>query len=117
VTSVSAAHIATVRGESAWLADYADYGIRATEDQGGFVDGDSDSHRANLVAALDALAARIDTMETLIGEADAVRSQVGWVGRVGSDRAMSVVGLSAWEQYDTLRAALAAADTADTDTT
>jgi hypothetical protein len=49
--SVSAAHIATVRDESAWLADYADYGIRATEDQGGFVDGDADSHRATLADA------------------------------------------------------------------
>ena len=50
-------HADIVRNESAWLADYADYGARATEDQGGFVDGDADSHRANLIAALDALVA------------------------------------------------------------
>jgi hypothetical protein len=53
-------HADIVREESAWLADYADYGIRATEDQGGIVDGDADSHRAALVAALDALVAERD---------------------------------------------------------
>ena len=53
-------HAYIVRNESAWLADYADYGARATEDQGVFVDGDADSHRANLIAALDALVAEND---------------------------------------------------------
>jgi len=58
-------HADIVRNESAWLADYADYGARATEDQGGFVDGDADSHRANLIAALVALVAERDESERL----------------------------------------------------
>ena len=49
-----------IKDISGWLADYADYGVRATEDQDGFVDGDVDDKRAELVAALERMEAKSD---------------------------------------------------------
>jgi putative hemolysin len=104
--SVSAAHIATVREyveergyETVWTVDVA-------EPELGRQPSICPRDTAPILAALDALAARIDTLETALRanpvERQAIRERAG--ERIAAEILAKI-------------AALAAADTADTDTT